>query len=308
MGEIRRRSFLNEPGENLLLTSDPIEYIRRFDEFIDQSRLPPEKVLATPLSAVPLPVAAKTSGGHAERWAGANPAFMWHPLMWLPPHLALRYRYRLIDEEQGGTVEDTAIESDTTWTIRVALELVHAGLYNPEDGTWLDVLAYYGIDADNPVDQARVEAWLRGGADVTLDGIDLTSMIAVHGDEEWALRVAADLAEVLVPAQWSLIAAGIIEAVRSQLEQVGDADDRQRALISVMGQVAAQALHDVPADPETGIDYIDLIGVITEEAQSPDADLFYLMNTFLEAVSEVAADYLPSLQALNDGPELAIEA
>ena len=307
MGEIKRRAFLNEPGEQLLLTSDPVEYIRRFDDFVDAAGIHVEQVLATPLSAVPLPVARKGEDGRPERWAGVEPSFMWHPLMWLPPHLALRYRYRLIDDEQGGTPLDTDIESDSIWTIRVALELVHSGLYNPDDGTWLDILAYHGLDADNPVDQARVEMWLDGGADEVLDNIDLTPLVAVPDDEEWALRAAADLAETLVPAEWSMIAAGIVEAVESQLEANGGSDENRKALMNVMGQVAAQALHDVPADPETGIDYIDLIGVLTEESQAPDADMTYLMDAFLEAVAEVAADYLPALQALSSDATLAIE-
>ncbi|WP_433673879.1 hypothetical protein [Microbacterium gorillae] len=308
MSEIKRRTFLNGPGEQLLLTSDPMEYITRFDAFVDASGLPPEKVLATPLSAIPLPVASKGAFGMPERWASADPSFMWHPLMWLPPHLALRYRYRVIDEDHGGTVEDTDIESDAMWAIRVALELVHSGLYNPDDGTWLDVLAYHGLDADNPVDQARVEMWLAGGADITLDQIDLTSIVAVPEDQEWALRAAADLVEVLVPAQWSMIAAGIVETVESQLEANGRSEETLRALLNIMGQVAAQALHDVPADPDTGIDYVDLIGVLTEESQTRGSDPDYLMNTFLEAIAEVAADYLPSLQALSDQQTLALDA
>jgi hypothetical protein len=308
VGEIKRRSFLNGPGEQLLLTSDPIEYITRFDTFLDACGLPAEKVLAAPLSAVPLPVASKDIDGRPERWAGANPSFFWHPLMWLPPHLALRYRYRLIDDEHGGTSEDTAIESDAVWAIRVALELVHAGLYNPDDGTWLDILAYYGLDADNPVDQARVEMWLAGASDETLDQIDLSPMFVVPENPEWALTEAFALAEVLVPAQWAMTAAGIVEAVTSQLEANGATDETRQGLMNVMGQVAAQALHDVPADPQTGIDYIDLIGVLREEAQAADADLAYLMDTFLEAVSEVADDYLPALEALSGEQPLAIEA
>lgn len=308
MSEIKRRSFLNAPGEQLLLTSDPVEYIRRFDAFIDASGLPAERVLATPLSAVPIPVTSKGEDGKPQRWACADPSFMWHPLMWLPPHLALRYRYRVVDEAHGGTDDDFEIESDSVWAIRVALELVHSGLYNPEDGTWLDVLAYHGLDVENPVDQARVELWLQGSDDETLDQIDLTSIVAVPDDQEWALRAASDLAEVLVPAEWSMIAAGIVEAVESQLVAVGETDENRRALLNVMGQVAAQALHDVPADPESGVDYIDLVGVLTEDAALPDADTAYLLDTFLEAVSEIAADYLPSLQAISEGGELALEA
>lgn len=307
MSEIKRRTFLNEPGEQLLLTSDPVEYIRRFDDFIEASGLPAESLLATPLIGTPLPVAKRTPSGGIGRWVTADPAFMWHPLMWLPQHLALRYRYRLIDDQHGGTSDDTDIESDSIWAIRVALELVNSGLYNPDDGTWVDVLALHGLDVENPVDQARVELWLKGSPDEVLDSIDLTDLVRLPGDPEWALRAAADLAEVLVPAEWSLISAGIIEAVEGQVNAGNDSDWSLRALLNVMSQVAAQALHDVPADPETGVDYIDLVGIVQEAAQDPTSDIRYLLDTFLEALGEIAADYLPSLQAIT-GSELALES
>lgn len=227
--------------------------------------------------------------------------------MWLPPHLALRFKYRVVDRDAGGTDEDVEVESDAIWATRVALELVHSGLYNPEDGTWLDVLAYHGLDVENPVDQARVELWLKGAPDGTLDAIDLTGLVVVPEDPEWGLRAAAGLTEVLVPAEWALISDGIANAISGQLLALQDPAARVD-MLRVMGQIAAQALHDVPADPETGIDYIDLIGILGEMLDQPGADLDYIAATTLEALTEISEDYRPSLEALDaDGP-LAITA
>lgn len=309
MSTIKRKPFLTGPGSHLLLTSDPIAFIRQSEEFFQASGLAPERVLASPLLVTPLPVARKNASGGVERWGSdVDPGFLWHPLMWLPPHLALRYRYRVIDDEHGGTAEDSEVESDAVWSIRVALELVHSGLYNPDDGTWLDVLAYHGLEADNPVDQARVEQWLAGGDDPVLDAIDLTPMVRNDADPEWALRAAAQLVEVLVPAQWSLSASGIIAATTAQAEDANGDTDRLRALLRVMGPVSAHALHDVPADPETGIDYIDLIGILTEDAEAADADLPYLLATFLEAVSEIEADYMTSVETVGETGPPALSA
>lgn len=300
MGTVRRRSFLNRPGEPLLLTSDPIEYIRRFDDFVDESHLDPEQVLALPLIAIPLPVATNGEDGALQRWTKANPAFMWHPLMWLPQHLAIRYRYRTIDAAAGGTSEDYEVEPDSMWAIRVSLELVASGLYNPDDGSWLDVLAYYGIDIDDPIDFARVEQWLRGADDETLDTIDLTEIIVNQSNPEWAVQTASDLAAVLVPAEWSIIAQGLVGAIHDQVAAAGDDTERARATLVLLGQVAAQALHDVPADPETGEDLVDTIGALTEEASIEGTPLPLVTDALLEVLSQIAVDYQASVAVLGE--------
>lgn len=306
MTHVRRRTFQNEPEEKLLLTSDPLAFVTRFDEFIDTSGLPPERVLATPLIATPLPVATVGEDSKLARWEGANASFMWHPLMWLPPHLALRYRYRIIDDTDGGTDEDTETEPDDIWAIRVALELVYSGLYNPDDGTWLDVLAFHGLDTGNPVDLARVEAWLEGASDEILDSIDLTSIVVNDDNPEWALRSAKDLSDTLIPAQWALTAATIIDTVENVREHAGD--DGDAGMLNVFTQVAAQSLRAVPADPETGIDSIDMIGVLREEFHEPDSDPAALLDAFVDLLRAVVSDYRPYLEAVMGEPQLQVEA
>lgn len=306
MPEVKRRTFLNEPDEKLILTSDPLAFVTRFDEFIDASGLPPERVLATPLISTPLPVASASENGTVAHWEEARASFMWHPLMWLPPHLALRYRYRVIDDAEGGTDDDTETEPDDIWVIRVALELAYSGLYNPDDGTWLDILAFNGLDIENPVDLARVEAWLDGTPDETLDRIDLTNIVVNDDNPEWALQSAKDLSDTLVPAQWALTAATIIdtvESVRKNGEGGGDS-----GMLNVFTQVAAQALRAVPADPETGIDSIDMIGVLREESREQEANPSALLDSFIELLQAVVNDYHPYLEAVMGEPQLQVEA
>ncbi|MGO1409804.1 hypothetical protein [Microbacterium sp.] len=76
-----RRPFLTEPGEHLLVNYDPLAFVRRFEAFVEASGVPAERVLASPLLSIPLPVPSKGAAGGVARWAGANPSFLWHPLM-----------------------------------------------------------------------------------------------------------------------------------------------------------------------------------------------------------------------------------
>lgn len=289
--EVSRRLFLAEPGEKPILTTDPVEYIDRFERFLEATGIAPERLLSTPLVNIPLPVATKTEDGTVSRWAGINPAMMWLPLFWLPAHLALRYRYRTIDAATGGDANDIETESDEVWAMRVMLELTYSGLYSPEDGTWVDVLALYDLDISNPVDQARVQMWLAGASDEVLDSIDLSERIVHAENPEWALESARQLADVAVPAQWSLSARGITVAISQQLEFSGDTDTERRKLISVMGDVARNALSTLPPDPDSGVLVTDVLEALSDQARRSDADSSYLMDSLLQLLAGVSDDY-----------------
>lgn len=303
---VKRRHFLANPGDEPLLTTDLIDYHERYERFVEGTGIDPSRVVATPVVKFPLPVAFKDANGNLERWTGIEPSMMWLPLFWLPPHLALRYKYRVIDAETGGTNDDLEVESDDVWAIRVMLELVYAGLYNPVDGTWGDVLSFYGLDIDNPVDQARVQLWLAGHPDEVLDAIDLTDHIVHVEDPEWGLRSARELATTLVPAQWSLSASGLLIAAKQYLDDRGDTDRNRRDMITVLGSVAVNSLRTIPAD-DSGVPISDVIEAVVAEVQQPDSDSAYLLDTFLQALSEVSDDFAPfadsiaqaSAQALN---------
>lgn len=294
--QVKRRAFLAEPGDHPLLTPDPIEHLESFERFVEATGIDPGRVLATPVVRFPIPVPHKGANGELERWSGITPSMMWLPLFWLPPHLALRYQYRVIDEATGGTSDDLEIESDEVWAIRVMLELIYAGLYDPNTGTWGDVLSFYGLDVESPVDQARVEMWLDGFPDDDLDKIDLTPHILHAEDPEWALRAARELADTLVPAQWSLTASGLLLAAGSHLAYKGSADQDRRDMVTVLGSVAVNALRSIPAD-ETGIPVSDLIESIVIAAQSNDNDSEQLAEDFMHALAEVSEDFEPYVEA-----------
>lgn len=300
-----RRKYLTEPGETLLLTTNPATYVQRLDRFADDSGLPDERILAMPLLATPLPVASVGEDGKVAKWEGVNPLFLWHPLMWLPYSVALRLKLRTISPEDGGTDADHEIESDVIWGIRVALELTRSGLYDPATGTWLDVLAYHGIDINNEFDQDRVAAWLNGEPDSVLDSIDLTDLLgSSDADPEWALQSAIALSDVLEQAEWSLMANGIAQIMRGidaqntaelPAEQLNDA---RRELIDTWGKVAQSALHAVPADPDDGLDVVDLIGLITADIEQAETDPQASLGMLLDMLDNVAEDYKPNLEAL----------
>lgn len=294
--QVKRRAFLSEPGDNPLLTPDPIDHLERFERFVEASGIDPGRVLATPVVRFPIPVPRKAADGAIERWAGVEPKTLWNPLFWLPPHLALRYQYRVVDEATGGTSDDVEIESDEVWAIRVMLELVYAGLYDPATGTWGDVLSFYGLDVESPVDQARVEMWLNGYPDETLDAIDLTPHIMRAEDPEWALKLARELADTLIPAQWSLSASGLLLAIGNHLHHRGNTDKDRRELVTVLGSVAANALRSLPAD-ETGVPASDLIEAIVVAAQSEAQDSEQLVEDLMQVLAEVSEDFDPYVQA-----------
>ncbi|GAB6858080.1 hypothetical protein [Microbacterium xylanilyticum] len=293
-----RRSFLTAPGEHLLVNSDPLSFVRRFDEFIEASGIPAERTLASPLLTVPLPVAERAEDGHPRRWSGAKASFMWHPLMWLPRTVALRAPFQVADEAPD-------VESDSAWSVRVAQELVAGGLYDPVTGTWLDVLAHYGLNVDDPAVQERVGLWLHGAGDEILDSIDLSEFVTGPEHAAQMLQSSHDLADVLVPAQWAMTSTGIIETIEMLLADTDVTEDDRRHLLDVMAQVAAVALHDVPEDPETGLDVVDMIGLIAEEAEADrpsghPVNSAQLLDALCNLLADVAADYALDVQVLND--------
>jgi len=158
------RPFLLNEGEELILSDDALTAAERFIEFINMLGMEPDQVVTDPIVTIPVPLYRQ-----GQKFPAVDPSLLWLPLLWLPERVALRF---LVQREEG---IDPRPESDAEWLMRIALELQAAGLYDSRKG-WLDVLALYGLDIDNPVDLARVEAWQAGGADGVLDAIDITDL------------------------------------------------------------------------------------------------------------------------------------
>ena len=130
---------------------------------------------------------------------------MWHPLLWLPDRLATRYT--LVDDNGA-----CSTEPDDIWCLRVCLELQAAGLYDPDTGSWLDVLSLAGLDGDDPDTAGRVDRWLTGGADPVLDRLDLTEHVDRPDDLDWALHAAIDELPAMRVVSWVLTAQDLLDA------------------------------------------------------------------------------------------------
>ena len=156
-----RRYYLLTPGEGLLRTEDLESAPERFAQFSHDTGLSVSDLLRHPVSKLPLPNYGTARQGGTRAWPSLNPAMLWHPYFWLPP--------RLQKPAPGQSIE--------RWMTKVGLELVAAGLYDYASGTWVDIMALSGIDVENPVDIARIEDWLAGGTDETLDAIDLEELL-----------------------------------------------------------------------------------------------------------------------------------
>lgn len=221
--QARYRGGLQSVGEPLLVTASPIEEIERLDAFIQLSGLTQDDLIATPIVTTPIPLYppdydqpgcfGEGPGGARRRWAGVKPDAMWHPLMWLPPRVALRYMVATLNPDvEGG--EELVVESDDAWAVRVCMEVAAVGLYNSDTGEWLDVLSMVGIDTDKQLDLDRVQRWLDGAPDTDLDGIDLTPLLDDAEDIDWAFSEANLWMESLQMMMWATHSESLLESAR----------------------------------------------------------------------------------------------
>ena len=239
----RRRACLTNPGEPLLLARDPIESVIRFGQFAEQSGIDTTELVASHTVAVPLPIWPQSWPTGTRRWKGTRAEMMWHPLMWLPRHLASRTDLRSNGDRYPRH------ESDDEWSVRVALEMTASGLYDQATGTWLDVLATVDIDIDRAPAQARVAAWLAGRPDAALDGIDLTNLMSVHEDPHWSSWAAVELAPVLRRYSWALGSDALIDVLDSlpiEIDQHGMDRDVAVGVATTVATVGSTWIDGVP--------------------------------------------------------------
>lgn len=262
-----RRHFIPDAGEQLLLTEDATVAAERLISFMDATGIPPEVLVADPIVTTPIPV-----GSLADWRAQADPEMLWHPLFWLPERISTRYR---IQVPSG----DSYLESDAEWALRIALEVQSAGIYDPTDG-WLDVLALVGLDTQDPVDLARVEAWADGADDPDIDRAAalVAEFYDVPGrDPNWALEQSQSFVESLLPAQFALTAASMLGLLDQEPDSVGD-----------IAELASDMLADEPSD---GPDVLHAVAESVENGTAPTniidtvrLVLVTIVNTYAEAL------------------------
>ncbi len=236
----RRRSFLLDAGQSLLLVDDPVRSAINYGLFKSQVGFTSgDDLVVSRMSPVPFPVRAGRPGDASgrRRVAGVRPEAMWLPTLWLPADVTGRHRFEIRDGEvvdfgvgaprQGGPFpEGMYRESEELWVIRLCLELSESGVYDPYTGTWLDVLDLVGIDVDEPRSVQRVQAWLDGGADADLEllesGLELGAILSDASDPGWALSSALAMYDQLLYCSWALGADSLRDVANDILEDVSD--------------------------------------------------------------------------------------
>lgn len=251
------RTFLTLPGEHLLLPPQIMDIPDRHAEFISYTGLSPHDVVTSTMASVPLP-RYPADGFSGRRWDGVDPRAMWLPLMWLPTRVALPYLAE--DPALGKAV----FESPDEWAARVALEVSASGLYDPDTGRWVDVLALHGIDITDPDSVERVGSWLAGSDDPVLDSIDLSERFTRPGEEHWAAEVVEAMGAPLLQSRFALLASDMCEIFDDLANPEVYSNDDLSAVRSLTSHILEMAELELSDLGEAGLKVLDM-GAATEK-------------------------------------------
>jgi hypothetical protein len=309
----RRRKFLLEPGQSLTPSFDPVDTTEKFGAFVTLSGFPAGHLLATRMTAFPLPTTQEWRGQ-----PGIEAAMLWHPYFWLPAEVIERKTFRITDDGEvcPGSEGDGGLytEDDLTWSVRVCAELMMSGVYDDESGTWADVMDLIGIDIDTEAGLARVQLWLDGGFDQDLDllatGLEMSGHIRDTDDPEWAeawaVGMVKDFDVISIAAGTEVLVEEISCLQEAAAAECPDADEIH-SMVGVMANVAAMALDDLPDaddnDPTGWWDELDAdisgwAGTLADLMAGPVARL-------VERLHELHDQFAPAAQAIaNQNPEL----
>lgn len=278
----RRRPFLLQPGESLLIPTSAGAALARTSEMARLTGLADSSSLVTTTSAaIPLPVYRDDYAQTNDRLPEWDSSLLWHPLMWLPRDFALRYL--LVDDD-----ETSAAEPDELWAVRVCLTLQEHGLYDPTSGTWLDILSAFGLDIDDAQDQARINAWIAGAPDDTLDSIeaDVEALLAGQTGEEipdWPLRAALAVSDDVLVTSWGTLAMSLKQ----------DFDMLTAPLVEGTVDSVAEVAEDLSAVATMAQALLGAVPVsVTLRGQEPDDDSAPVSGEYWAELSErlAAAD------------------
>lgn len=271
----RRVRYLLQPGEPLTLPERTVPQVLRLGLARTVLGLDDDRILTSPAVAIPLP---RHIGGLPLRGApGVRPDALRFPFMWLPA--PLRERFEI---DSGETI---ALESDDAWALRVVFEMWGSGLYDIETAGWLDVLALYDLDADDPATQDRIAAWWAGADDETLDAIDLSGALVPETaeDSDWASIASLALVDSFDRASMALSAVDTV----ALCELVADGDltplgtsDPARAVSSLVriARTRFTSNSDVSA----------LLTHLQTQCDDPGADGPRLVDEIIPQLSEIA--------------------
>ena len=235
---VLRKPLLTVAGEGLIVASSALDMANRLPELADFAGIDDSFLLTSPMCAVPLPLYGDIPEGQ-RRWTGTRPEAMWHPLMWLPERLALRYRLGMVGDE----VWD---ETDPVWAILSGLELTASGLYDQASCGWLDILAAVNLDIIDPPETRRAHRSLGVPGDEILDDIDLSNYLDLD-DRDWGLESALGLQEDLEVASWGLLASDLTATMTEMAGESGQfaVGDLKSVIVTVLN-LAEVSLAEMP--------------------------------------------------------------
>lgn len=277
------RSYLLEQGEGLLFTSDPWQWAARVPLFQEDTGLNAKQLYTTPLFAHPIPIRAPGE----TSWRALPTNMLWHPLLWLPEHLARPAQFP--DGKDGAIIDEDPAE----WGVRVMLEIANAGLYDPNTGEWVDVLARAGVDLNGQAGVDRVTAWVRGEADELLDSFTIADQLDHAQPAGWAREAARAEAWAMREAQWSRTANALLLFIEANPDE-----QPPTTLAKIVAETAAACFTDIAVDPETGEDYaLAFSGYAFEAAHMDPAEEFrvdFVLNSVKLLLIEVEETFRPS--------------
>ncbi|ACV79096.1 hypothetical protein [Nakamurella multipartita] len=286
-----RRRFLTDPGEPLVGGTDPLQSALRYGQAQGYWGIPDSHLIQPPVAGCPLPV-YPAQGFTRRRWEGLNPAAMWHPLLWLPPRLQGRY---MITGEHGEVMED-----DDLYAVRVLAEMTVAGLYDEHTG-WLDVLALVGLDVDDAADVARVSAWLAGGPDDLLDGIDLSEFLleaeVAYGNQDWAINYALTGLAAIRAICW----ADASSCLLADCDSIVDCDSDRSAYLSAstVAQLGRLYFRALPPDTEPEMSWWSAVhGRVERAGEDKQALILGPVGEMANRLSEIRDTYWPILRQI----------
>ncbi|GAA1491517.1 hypothetical protein [Brachybacterium sacelli] len=271
----RRARYLLQPGEPLTLPERTVPQVLRLGLARTILGLDDARILTSPAVAIPLP--RYTDGLPLRGTPGIRPEALRFPFMWLPA--PLRERFEI---DTGDTI---TLESDDAWALRVVFEMWGSGLYDIETAGWLDVLALYDLDPDDPATQQRIQAWWAGAEDETLDAIDLSGALVPETaeDSDWASIASLALVKSFDKASMALSAVDIVAlcelVTEGDLTPLGTSDPA-RAVSSLVriARTRFASNGDVSA----------LLAHLQAQADSPGADGPILVDEIISQLSEIA--------------------
>lgn len=298
--EPRYRAYLTEPNESLLLATSPLLSTTRFATFLEDSGLPMNRIVVSKMCAVPIPLYVSEGSTDPRRFpAGTNPSLLWHPLFWLPKSLSNHLSYR--DSENV-----VHVESDDQWAARVALTLSTSGVYDPENGTWLDMLSVVGLDIDDEMVVDRITEWLEGSDDPDIDLIDLAPFTELPDQPHWAFHSVQSIFGELEQSSYGLLSNGTLEVIDLIVENNDTVEGLTEEFADAVESVVL-VMDGLEFDFD-GQDFYDLSNDVIETSRSYTGDWNSFVNGtvayYRQALSAVRGTFWPVVEALN-APEPA---